>query len=93
MLVLAWVVISDLYLFDLIVLLNPVFNCSNNLLSSLLDKVTTGTYSFVSFILNVGLVGLLTAATTGSESGSASVVALLVITQFSDHVKIRLFHS
>ena len=55
--------------------------------------MTTGTYSFVSFILNVGLVGLLTAATTGSESGSASVVALLVITQFSDHVKIRLFHS
>ena len=55
--------------------------------------MTTGTYSFVSFILNVGFVGLLAAATTGSESRSVSVVALLVIAQFLDHVKIRLFHS
>ena len=51
--------------------------------------MTTATYSFVSFILNVAFVGLLTAATARSESGSASLVALLVITQFSDQVKIR----
>ena len=51
--------------------------------------MATGTYNFVSFILNVTFVGLLTAATAGSASGSASLVALLVITQFSDQVKIR----
>ena len=51
--------------------------------------MTTGTYNFVSFILNVAFVGLLTAATARSASGSASLVALLVITQFSDQVKIR----
>ena len=48
-----------------------------------------GTYNFVSFNLNVAFVGLLTAATAGSASGSASLVALLVIAQFSDQVKIR----
>ena len=39
------------------------FNCSKSLLSSSVDKVTTGTYNFVSFILNVAPVGLLTATT------------------------------
>ena len=39
----------------------------------------------MSVILNVAFVGLLIAAT----AGSASLVALLVNTQFSDHVKIR----
>ena len=87
--VLVWEVISDLYLFYFIVLLNPVFNFSKSLLSSLVDKVTTGTYNVVSFILNVTFVGLLTAATAASVSGSASLVALLVITQFCDQVKIR----
>ena len=37
------VVISDLYLFHLIVLLNPVLYCSKSVLSFLVDKVTTGT--------------------------------------------------
>ena len=36
----------------------------------------------MSFILNVAFVGLLTAATAGFASGSASLVAWLVITQF-----------
>ena len=40
----------------------------------------------MSLLLNVAFVGLLTAAT----AGSASPVALLVITQFSDQVKMRL---
>ena len=51
--------------------------------------MTTGTYNFVSFILNVPFSGLLTASTAGSASGSASLVTLLVITQFSDQVKMR----
>ena len=52
------------------------------------DKVTTGTYHFVSVILNPALVGLSIAATAEFTSGSASLVALLVNTQFSDHVKL-----
>ena len=55
----------------------------------IVDKLTTGTYNFVSFILDVAFDGLLTAATAESASGSAPLVALLIITQFSDHVKIR----
>ena len=51
--------------------------------------MTAGTYNFVSFILSVAFVGLLTAATVGLAPGSASLVALLVITQFSEQVKIR----
>ena len=89
MLVLARVVICDLYLFHLTVLLNPVFNCSKSLLSSSVDKVTTGAYNIVYFILNVALVGLLNATTAVLASGSASLVALLVKTQFSDQAKIK----
>ena len=48
--------------------------------------MTTGIYYFVSFILNVAFVGVLTAR-------SASLVALLVITQFSGQVEKDLFHS
>ena len=78
MLVLVWLVISDLYLFHLIVLLNPGFNCSKTLLSSLVDKATTGTYNFVAFILNLAFVGFLNAATAGFPpwAGTASIVAL-----------------
>ena len=43
----------------------------------------------MSVILNVAYVRLLTSATTGSASGSASPIALLVITRFSDETKIR----
>ena len=51
--------------------------------------MTAATYNFASLILNVAFVGLLTAATAGSVSRSASLVALLVITKFSDQLKIR----
>ena len=51
--------------------------------------MTTGTSNFVSVILNVAIFGLVTAATAGSASRSASLVALLAITQLSDQVKIR----
>ena len=51
--------------------------------------MTTGRYNFVSIILNVAFVGLLISTTEGSASGLASLVSLLVITKFSDQVKIR----
>ena len=89
MLLLCCLDISDLHLFYLLVLSNPVFNCSGSLSSSSVDKATTGTYNFVSAISNVAFVGLLTATTSGLASGSASLVALLVITQFSNQVKIK----
>ena len=40
-------------------------------------------------ILNVAFVGLSIATTAGFALGSASLVALPVDTQFSNHVKIR----
>ena len=43
----------------------------------------------MSFILNVPLAGLLTAATAGITSGFASLVVLFVNTLYSDHDKIR----
>ena len=52
-----------------------------------MDKVTTGTYKIVPSILNVALIG---SATAGLASGSTSLAAFLVITQFSDQVKIRI---
>ena len=64
-------------------------NFSKRLLLSSVDKVPTGTYNFLSIILNVAFVGLLTAATAGSASGSTSLVAYLVIIQFSDKTKIK----
>ena len=60
------------------VVLNRVLNCSKCLLSFSVDKVTTGTYNFVSVVINVAFVGLSIAATSGSASGSPSLVALLV---------------
>ena len=52
----VWVVISDLYLFHLIVLLNPDLNCSKSVLPFSVDKVTTGTYNVTFAILNVAFV-------------------------------------
>ena len=46
-----------MHLFHFIVILNPDFNCSNNLLSFSADKVTTGTYNLQSVISNFTLVG------------------------------------
>ena len=80
--------ISDLHLCHLIVLLNAVCNCSNNLLSSSVDKVTTGTYNLVSVILNFSLVGF-SIPSTGLLPSTASLFAWLVITQFSDQVKVK----
>ena len=53
----ASVVICDLCLFHSISLVNPDFELVNNLISSSLDKVTTGMYSLQSFIVSVAFVG------------------------------------
>ena len=55
----ASVVICDLYLFHIISILNPDFRLVNDLISSSLDKVTTGTYNLQSFIASVAPVGAL----------------------------------
>ena len=78
----ASVVICDLYLFHIISLLNPDFRLVNNLISSSLDKVTTGMYNLQSFIANVAPVGELS-LTTGPASTCLS--SKLVITQFLFH--------
>ena len=46
----ASVEICDLFLFHSISLVNPYFKLVNNLISSSLDKVTTGIYNLQSFI-------------------------------------------
>ena len=61
------------YSFQLIVLLKPDFKCGNNFELSWVDKVTTGTWRFVSVNVNV-------------EFWFATLV--LIITKFPDHVKI-----
>ena len=84
LLVLICLVISDLYLFHLIVLLNPHFNCSKNLLSTSVDKVTIATYSFVSFTLKDAFVGALIAGLAGLSpcAATAACVIILVKIQF-----------
>ena len=52
----ASVDICDLYLFHFISLVNPDFKLVNNLMSSSLDKVTTGKYNLQPFIVNVAPV-------------------------------------
>ena len=46
-----------MYLFHFIVILNPDFNCSNNLLSFSADKLTTRTYNLQSVISDFASVG------------------------------------
>ena len=50
--------------------------------------MTTGTYNFVSVIEE--LEELLTSTTAALASGLASPVVLLVFTQFSDQLKIKI---
>ena len=52
LLLLFWIVTCHLYLFHLIVFLNPDFNFSKSFISFSFDKVTTGAYNFVSYIWN-----------------------------------------
>ena len=57
LLLVASVVICDLYLFYSISLVNPDFKLVNNLISSSLDNVTTGMYNLQSFIATIAPVG------------------------------------
>ena len=83
LLLIASVVICDLYLFHIITLLNPDFELVNNLISSSLDKVTTGMYNLQSFIANVAPVGELSLTIGGPASTCLS--SKLFITQFLFH--------
>ena len=64
-----------LYLFHFIVLLNPIFNCSKDFVSFSFDKVTTGTYNFVSVILNSNPVGATIAGSPPSASLSLCYIS------------------
>ena len=77
------ILVNDLYLFHIISLLNPDFKLVNNLISSSLDKVTTGMYNLQSFIANDAPVGELSLTTGGPASTCLS--SKLVITQFLFH--------
>ena len=57
LLLIASVVIYDLYLFHSISPVNPDFKLVNNVISSSLDKVTIGTYNLQSFIARWHLLG------------------------------------
>ena len=80
----ASIVICDLYLFHIMSLLNPDFRLVNNLISSSLDKVTTGTYNLQSFIASVTPVGALFLGLPPTYLRSK-----LVITQFFFHFNSR----
>ena len=56
LLLVASVDTRDLYLFHIIPLLNPDFKLVNNLISSSLEKVTTGIYNLQSFIARLAPV-------------------------------------
>ena len=80
LLLIASIVICDLYLFHSISLVNPDFKLVNNLISSSLDKVTTGMYNLHSFIAKFAPVGA-PSLTTGGPSPTCLSLKL-VITQF-----------
>ena len=82
LLLIGYVVICDLYLVHIISLTNPDFKLVNNLISSSLDKVTTGTYNLQSFISSVAPVG---GAFTAGGPASICTSSKLVITQFLFH--------
>ena len=82
LLLIASVVICNLYLFHIISLLNPDSKLVNNLISSSLDKVTTGTYNLQAFIASVAPV--VVPFTTGGPAVTC-LCSKLVITQFLFH--------
>ena len=64
------------------ILLNPVFNFAKSFMSFSFDKVTTGTYNFVSVILNVAPDG----ATTAGSTPASAVISTEI--HFFDQFKI-----
>ena len=78
-------VICDLYLFHFILFLNPDSSYSKSFTSFSFDKVTTGTYNFVSVILNVAPDG----ATIARLAPCTALIVISAKTQFLDQVKIN----
>ena len=70
-------------IYSILVLLNPDFNCSKGFVSFSFEKVTTGTYNFVSVYLNFGPDGPTIAGL------AAASTAISAKTQFLDQVKIN----
>ena len=69
--------------FHFIVLLHPDFSCSKSFVSFSFDKVITGTYNFVSVVLNV-------APDEATIAGLAAAFTVISAkTQFLDQVKIN----
>ena len=62
----------------MIVLLNPIFNCSKSFLSFSVDKVTTGRYNFVSVIINVAFVAAFIAGLAGLFPRAALAVCVVI---------------
>ena len=83
LLLIASVDICDLYLFHSISLVNPDFKLVNSLISSSLDKVTTGMYNLQSFIARLAPVG--TPSLTTGGPASTFLCLKLVIAQFLFH--------
>ena len=83
-LLIASVVICDLYSFHVISLLNPDFRLVNNLVSSSLDKVTTGTYNSYLVISSDAPVGSLSLLPP-----PMSLCSKLVIAQFLSHLNSK----
>ena len=80
--------ICDLYLFHITSLLNPDLKLVNNLISSSLEKVTTGTYNLQSSILSVAPVGALSLGLAPT-----CLRSWLVITQFLFHFNPKILHN
>ena len=83
LLLIASVDICDLYLFHIISLVNPDFKLVNSLISSSLDKVTTGIYNLQSFIVSAAPVGA--PSLLGGLFSSIVLSSKLVIKQFLFH--------
>ena len=86
LLLIASVVICDLDLFHIISLLNLDFGKVNNLSSSSLDKVTTGTYNLQLFIATVAPA--VVPFTAGGPT-STCLCSKLVIIQFLFHFSCK----
>ena len=83
LLLIASIGTCDLYLFHSISLVNPDFKLVNSLISSSLDKATTGIYNLQSLIARLAPDGA-PSLTTGGPA-STCLFFKLVITQFLFH--------
>ena len=93
LLLIASIVVCDLYLFHSISLVNADFKLVNNLISSSLDKVTTGMYNLQSFIAMLAPVGV--PSLTIGRPASTCLSFKLVIMQFLFHFHfiLKILHN